>query len=707
MAAGNPLHQQPDQKRGLETGVRPFNPPLLPFEIALIETLGCTEQEYREFIRHAELRARVRPAEYDNIPDIENDAGLIVGIVSLVIGLASTAVSILLAPKAPSLDISNQRIRTRQLSDQIGPTRFNQTTSFDNVSALAEYGQPIPIAFGKRDIGADDEATGGLIIAPSLVWSRLFANGSFQSYEGIYVAGQFGLPTPQIGGIRVGTTALSTVDKTEYALFWSSQKGTNRPTTLIAGTQGPGATGTLGRQIFTAPVGPNQQFSQGFSQTYNPQSQTVFGAYSPIENGTAFRFNWEIISAPETGTIGADNSEQRAEIKARRRKIAGKKADVLSITNNQSAATVAAVGQPGVGRQYSRRMGIVRINNTEYANRTNVNVSVGSTAVFQIRLQNWESFVAADFANTEVNLSDLESSADAWRQRADDLLTIGSRWIIGSTIWVVKDRDPQPSAQFINITLQCTEIQNSSEIGACGTRAINEALAGYDGPGSGPSGQEFDPTTNIGTGFFPLCKYSEATIRPVRRDAAAIEIGIRSQVWNRASGLTNFTAIPTPAKLFRLDRKNISLTTPRLDRYFARSSFFTILVRPVQSFGQAERPWVKIPQLFCVTGSAPVDQFNLIRIQPRTSGYYEYRFIPVTGAEAGSDAQINQSVIQLDAEDDPINGDLNFGKDYTTGYGTFRVSTRGKQLTVKDLEKNKELTTNASTAFKGGTFVPG
>lgn len=704
MAAGYPLHQQPQSARGLETGGTPFNPPLLPYEVSLIQALGCDEDEYRRFIRHAELKSRVRPAEYDHIPDVEN--AVAVAVVSLVIGLASTAVSILLAPKVPTID-TQPRVRSRQLSDQIGPTRFNQTTSFDNVSALAEYGQTIPVPFGKRDEGLDGDATGGLILAPALVWSRLFANGSFQSFEGIYVAGQFGLPTPQLGGIRVGTTALGTLDDSEYALFWSSQQGPNRPITLIAGTQGSGATGTLGRRVFTAPTGGGQQFSQGFSQAYNPQNASQFGHFSPIENGTAFRFNWEIISAPEAGTLGPDNIEQRAEIKARRRKIAGAKADVLTLFDNQTAASKLAVGQPGVGRQYSRRMGIVRINNTEYTNRTFVNVSVGSTAIFQIRLQNWDSFEATDFRDTEVNLTDLESAADAWRTRADDLLTIGSRWIIGSTVWIVKDRDPQPSALFINVTLECTEIQKNSQIGACGTRAINEPLAGYDGPGSGPGGQDFDPATNIGTGFFPLCRYAEATVRPVRRDADVIEIGIKSQVWNRASGLTNFNTIPTPAKLFRLDRKNIALNTPRLDRYFARSSFFSILVRPVQKFGQPERPWSRIPQLFCVTGSAPVDQFNLIRIQPRTADYYEYRFVPVTGAEAGRDEELNQIVIQLDAEDEPINGDLNFGRDYLTAYGAFRVSTRGKQFTVSQLEKNKELTTNGSTAFRGGVFIPG
>lgn len=692
MAAGNPLHQQPHQKRGLETGGKAFNPPLLPFEIALIELLGCSEEEYREFIRHAELQARVRPAEYDEVPDIKNETGTIIAIVSLVIGLASTAVSILLAPKAPTLE-AQPRIRNRQLSDQIGPTRFSQTTSFDNVSSLGEYGQTIAVPFGKRDTGADGIGTGGLIIAPALVWSRLFANGSFQSYEGIYVAGQFGLPTPQIGGIRVGTTALSILDKTEYALFWSSRSGSNRPSTLIAGTQGSGATGTIGRQIFTAPTADGQ-LSQGFSQAYNPQNQSQFGAFSPIENGTAFRFNWEIISAPQAGTLGSENIEQRFEIKARRRKIAGSKADVLTLFDNQTPESIAAVGQPGVGRQYSRRMGIVNIDGTPYSIRTFVNVNVGSTAIFRINLKNWDEFAAADFKDTEVNLDDLRSAADSWRTRADDLLAVGSRWIIGSTVWLVRSRTQDTSSITVNLT--CTEIQGSRQIGACGSRAVDEALAGYDG-------RDFDPATNIGTGFFPLCRYAEATVRPVRRDAEVIEIGIRSQVWNRASGLTNFNALPTPAKLLRLDDKNIALNTPRLDRYLSRSSFFSILVRPVQNFGGAEQAWSRIPQLFCVTGSAPVDQFNFLRIRPRNEGYYEYRLVPTTGADVAQNSPETEIVIQLDAQG--VEGDTNFGRDYSTAYGAFRISTKGRQISLKELTINKELTTNASTAFQGGTQI--
>ena len=44
--------------------------PLLPYEKQLIATLGCTEEEYRKFTYEAARRAAIRPAAYDNVPEI-------------------------------------------------------------------------------------------------------------------------------------------------------------------------------------------------------------------------------------------------------------------------------------------------------------------------------------------------------------------------------------------------------------------------------------------------------------------------------------------------------------------------------------------------------------------------------------------------------------------------------------------------------------
>ena len=702
MADRDLVHQPANAGGGLETGARPFDPPLLPYEVALIEALGCTEQEYRQFVRHAQLQARVRPAEYAHIPDVVNDP-LTVAIVSLVLGLASTAISVLLAPKAPALE-SPAKIKGKKLADQIGPSRFNQTTSFDNVSSLAEYGQPIPIPFGKRGTGSDGALTGGLILSPALVWSRIYSYGSYQAFEGIYVAGEYGVDAPELGGIRVGTTALNSLGNREFAVYWSSQLGENRPTSsrLIAGTQDGGISGTAGRITFTAPT-EEGQFSTGFSMTYTPQADTSFGTASPVFNGTAYRFNWEVVSAPYASTEGSDNKDARQETQAQRRKIAGSYADVLHKYRDQPKEDVPQIGQPGVGRAYSRRMGFIAHNGTEYENRTIVPVSVDDVLTFEINKRNWSSFQKEDFKGTEVNLKDLKNSADSWRAQASDLLTVGSKWIIGASVWIVEDRKPdlwtKDTTQ--HIYFRCTSITGVATVGIPGTRTIDEPLGGYEGPWPGPgappfplSSGGFNSNKHCGAAFFNICRLHMASIRPVRRDAEVVEIGIRSQVWNRANGLCNFNAIPSPGKdgkLHRMDEKNITLTTPRMDKYFERTSCFSLWVRPVQQYGQTQQPWARIPLLICVTGSAPIDLYNYLRIRPRKAGYYEYRFIPRTGSDVAINSIDTNLALRLNARTDNI-----IGQDYDTPYGAFRLTTNGEMVTIAQIRRNDELVTDPS-----------
>jgi hypothetical protein len=682
MAEWHPVHKPLDFRSGLETGGKLYDPPLLPYEIALIEALGCSEEEYKEFVRHARDSVQVRPAAYAGIPDIQN--GPVVPIlINLAIGLALTAISILLAPKAPALE-SPAKIRGKKLADQIGPTRFNQTTSFDNVSSLAEYGQPIPIPFGKRGTGADGALTGGLILAPALVWSRVYSYGNYQAFEGLYVAGQYGITAPGMGGVRLGTFALATLGDREFALFWSSTEGSNFPTALIGGDE---INGTSGRQVFTAP-GANGQYERSASMAYSPSTQYQFGTATPIHNGTAYRFNWEIISAPFSSTKGEDAEDVRYEIRAKRRKIAGADADVLHDPASPS------VGMPGVGRAYSRRMGFVAIkkaNNssfTEFNDRTVVDIEIGDVAAFEIYKKGWGEFQGEDFQYNgkrvrSVNLKDLSNSARSWRLRAEDLLTKGTRWIIGSSIWVVVDK-ADVADDIKHIYFQCVSIVGVPTLGVAGYSTIREPLGGYNG-------LEYNEKKHCGAAFWNICRLYMANIRPVRRDSIAIEFGIKSQVWNRASGLCNFNALPTPDDLYKFDEKDITLTTPKMDKYFDRASCFSVMVRPVSKYGEAEVAWQRIPELFCVIGRAPIDQYNYLRIKPRIAGYYEYRIIPRTGTDIAQNSIDTNTAIRLFSE-----GGEPFGRDYPTPYGDFRITTTGEEIAIADIKANDEMFTDPS-----------
>ena len=708
MAERHPLHQQFAFRSGLETGGELFNPPLLPYEKSLIRAIGCSEDEYRELIRHAMLRQRVRPAEYDHIPHIVNDPVFTpTFFAQLAIGVALTAASVLLAPKNQPQD--QAKVKGKKLADQIGPTRFNQTTNFDNVASLAELNQPIPIPFGSPGTGADSQPTGGLIIAPALVWSRLYAYGAFQAYEGIYVAGQFGLATPDLGGILLGTSALNALHDKEYAFYFSSNKGGNRPkeSNILHGKQGPGATGTMGRNIFKTPLIPdNDEGIRNFSMAYTPSGDTSFGTSNPIHNGTAYRFNWEVISAPFVSTEGSGNATARKQIQRNRRKIAGTKADQLHTVGSEA-------GQPGVGRSYSRCMGLTTYNGVETQKKQIHTANIGDLTVFEIDefatdvvpqniniepvddkiTQKFKELTADQtlgFVGSEIDLSDLINSAKGWTEKTADLLVVGSRWMINGSVWVVNNVTKGRKGR-LKITLECVEIFGNRDIGVAGTDAVRKSLSGYEGGA-------FDKDVHCDEAHYNICKVNIASIRPVRRDARVIELGIQSQVFNKASGLCNFNAVPSPDRLFKLDKDDVQLNTPRMDKFFKRSSCFSIYVRRVKENNQPEENYDRIPVLLCVQGSAPVTQNNFIRIKPQDNGYYEYKIVPRSGTDVALNSRRNAEVIILDAAEGTPYAEKNNLEEITisreTAFGKFELTTQGREAFVKDIRQSAEMVTN-------------
>lgn len=711
MAAWHPIHQPVDLDRRLEAAGKPYDPPLLPYEIALIEALSCSEEEYKTFVRYAAQQAYVRPAEYEYIPEIYAAAPLLAAgylatqaaksattiiLTNLAIGIALTAASLLLAPKPPA--ISDRRIKQRELKDQIGPTRFNQTSSFDNIASLAEYGQAIPIPFGRYDSAT---GTGGLTLAPALVWSRVYSYGTYRAFEGVYVVGQYGLAQPpEIAGVRLGTFALNNINADEYALFWSSKEGSNSPnpvsnTVLIGGSQALRHQGTSGRpNPFTAPS-IDSDVDDASSMAYSPQSQVQFGTATPIANGTAYRYNWEIISAPSVSFDGEGGDDAKKETRARRKKIAGSQADQVG------GEPTGRSGQPGIGRAYSRTMGLTHHVTTSafnnYNDKTIVNVNKGDTLKFTIFRQNWENLnddFTYDGYKTQVNVKDLRDTAREWREQASDMLSVGSEWLIGATVWrVTKNAGIDNVVSRLVIDLECVEILGDNRVGIAGEKAVGDALVGYEG-------QQFNETVHCDVNHWPLCRYFSFTIRPVRRDARVIEFGIRSQVWNRADGLCNFSVIPTPAKLDRLDRKDITLTTPRQSRYFKRASFFQIAVRPVPT-GTQTPDWSVLPQLFCVVGRAPVDLHNYIRIKASDSSYYEYKFIPKTGADIYHN-YANDRAWRLKADEQQVIG----WKPLETKYGIFFVQTNGLELSVADLLNSPQMLTDKSDVGNAPNVLP-
>jgi len=671
-------------------------------------------------------------------------------IINLVIGLALTAAAVLLSPKPEIQDQKERKkVRQEQLPNDVGPSRFNQTSSFDGYASLVDYGIPVPIPFGKMGTAGDGSRSGGLVLAASLVWSRAFSYGTYQRAQLLYTLGEHILPVPQLRGVWLGTQSLSALGLSEYALYWKSQSGENRikRANLISGTQGGPETGNpepnngfpVPDDVFLAPI-EGAVNGAGFCMVNNPNSKAVFGQFNPVRNGTAHRLNWEVISIPfdplrleeNRDDDGFDNDAVR-RARAERIKNGGEFGGVIGLNDAPDDA-----GQPGVGRAYGTQMGVVAYappgqgfiesaDKIPYldvvpeqldGNRQPISES-GTRIKFWINDGNWDGFDEDDYEWAQigdpedygVNHKDLTSAMDNRRQRADDLMQIGSKWMIGQTQWVVYYRTPgvwRPEpGRTVEVWLKCVSTIGDPTFGISGSRAATEPKGGYEGPWVQrligeprppwitPEG--YNERKHCGAAFWNLVQYEVATAR-MTRPCDTIEFGIKSVVWNQANGLCRFNAIPTPTQLFQKDKDNISINTPTLSRYFARTSCFSVFVRPIPRFRdiEEEQPsWDRINQVFCVTGDSPREMYNYMRIRPRNAFYpdgepilYEFRFIPRVGSDIAITSLENALFWQLSA------GGEFFGQDFDTDYGAFRVSITGAKVNRQVILANEELLTD-------------
>ena len=719
MADRHSLHQPADNEGGLETNRPAFNPPFLPYERDLIVLLGCSEDEYRKLVRFNQLKPRIRPAAYDHIPDVVNDPITAI-VVNLVIGLALTAVSVLLRPDPPTVDQDRKRIRNEKLPDQVGPSRFNQTSSFTGYSALVEYGTPVPIPFGKQGFGADGIASGGLTLAGSLVWSRAFSDGVNQRVKLLYSLGEYLPITASVEGIWIGTAALSSFGGYEYAAYWSSIVTANRigGANLIGGTRATPEAGDPQpfNEVFTAPI-DGAENGTGFCMVYNPQTKAAFGQYNPVRNGTAHRPNWEVVSIPYLLNDSDDAADSIRGERARRVKYSGTRASRTGFSGN------GAGGQPGVGRAYGAKMGIASINGLQFPDKVSrFNVKTGDLLAFVIAAGDYTQLDNTGYGPSlsgtpnqyGISHKDISSAITSRRINVDQSMVPGSRWLIGATNWVVTGRTPGiwDVTKQINVEMKCVSIKGVPEIGIPGIRASTELLGGYEGPWfeeiDGPrpaniTSEGFNRTKHCGAAFWNVCQYEVATARMVR-EADTIEFGIASTVWNKANGICNFNAIYPPSQQLGKDYDDVSLSTPTLNKYFARTSCFEVYVRPLPDYvplGTVKPEWARLPQVFCVTGTTPTAMYNYLRIRPRIKGRYEFRFSPRTGSDIIQNGLDSAIFWRLNAQ----SGET-FGQDMSTSYGDFRVTITGDKVARVAILGNPELIADPNTTVNLPVTTP-
>lgn len=694
MANWDPLHQSADEEGQLVPGVKRYKIPLLPFERELIEIAGITEDEYRYFVAESLERAKVRPAEYDLVPDIRGEGfSIVTFLINLAVGVALSAVSYLLTPKPK--DTSIQR---RDLASVTGQSVFAPTSGFDSLAALANYNEPIPIIFGRYT-----GATGGIVISPKLVWSRAFSYGIEQGVKLMFVVGEqgasssTGISRPDLAGVFLGNSPLDAAFDHKFAFYWrgATTAGTSRikAVNLRYGTRGTPDSGDpeTNDDVFYVPV-LKDLANLAFCMSYAPTSNAQFGAFSPVLNATDYRVPWKLVPIPN---IPDADPDPRLQLTLERIKVAGQYGIPFSRANRLS---ILNRGQAGIGRAYSRRMGITAIDGFNATSQTaieDVAVSVGSTCTFTIHegvlpagLYQGEASDPAD----SVQVGDINSELESQRYAADSILQIGETIQIGHTIWIVQSRSLpvwQPG-QRQTISLRCIELLDvnsslSRRIGRIGFTLLSSGILS-DGaifPATDEGAYAIVPTS-----YYPLMRTQIATIRNTR-PCDATEIGLRSQVWNRAAGLCNFQSLPTPTSFRDNELNRVAINSGTLTQYFKRTSVFALQIRPAGNDPNGNAyAWGNLNINFCISGDQPIDLYNYVKIDHPERRQYEFRIIPRTGADVIRNLGASTNLWRLDARQSE---DLILRNITVSSYGLFRIAAPGEIVTVQSVRQNPEL----------------
>ena len=293
---------------------RAFTAPrvLLPSEIELIEALGLTEEDYWEFLRINYEYTGKRRAEYEVVPDVKNETATIIAVVSLVIGLASTAVSLLLAPKPRTPD---QKERRAISSDDINDNRrFAPQAQFDSLQQLSNLGATIPLVYTRRRTFNGVEY-GGVRVNSTLLWSLMTTLGRGQQFRGLMLFSHGEVEgRPDFGGYAIGDLLLENYALGKLSLYFSpGTQANNRITIGDVYTESESGL-VVGNDPFAFKYGFETQ--QYFSGARTPSTQTVFGTYACMPNGNRFKVDYELLLKPRS-----QQGDVEDDIRAKQRKI--------------------------------------------------------------------------------------------------------------------------------------------------------------------------------------------------------------------------------------------------------------------------------------------------------------------------------------------------------------------------------------------------
>ena len=628
---------------------------LLPYEIALIEELGLTVDEYREFQR---LTAEYDGKRNDGIAPVNAELTTVLVVAQLVIGVALTAAAAMMKPK-PVKPPEQDSTTNLETGDNVGRSKFAPRYGFDSVQQLATLGKPVPLVFAHRmraglathetPVVSDRITSGGIRINTQLVWSQLLSHPTNQELRIAAVIGlaRFGVK-PEYEGYAIGSTKLESYPpEVVYLAFNKEGKRpvrNSRSQTYIykeAKLKLPQdqPDDLLSTRIYNSDMGPWNLVS---CSAHTPSTAKAFGMHGHMPNGTAWMlpFTGELVPV-NNNSKGQQISEQSTRDEIR----------MILIKNNLY--------------QYPNGAGFVDPRDSGAWKDGRRQVNPGDRGIFY--KIGTELFDDDTFNNESV--SEVNDTIVSKREEIDDLLQYGDIYQINNfrAKLISRPNDVMEGANKSDRFYEFEALDKGQyEImrGFDEENDINQTfvVAGYEGVrigqidalGGQPYGDDLNDSAfgnNTSAECTLLSRVDEAIVSNTRR-CNATEIGIKSTVWRKIT-MPNVNSWPDIDATDALEGSGKSVILGQMSRYVKRYSFFKIFVRK-SGYGNdpvnVGNPWEALHGgiKFAVLGSTPQEQYNFIRIShPPGLDSYEYKIVPVSGNAVLGDLKSDRSRIFL------------------------------------------------------------
>lgn len=548
---------------------------LLPAEIELCEAVGLTEQEYWDFVQLNEAYNGERSEAYAHIPDVRNDPVTIV--VNIVIGIALSAVASLLAPKprTPSSRGDRKQPGALQTEDQTSGNRYAPQSSFDSIQQLASLGSVIPLVYCKYRTG---DGRGGVRVNSTLLWSYMTTLGRNQQLRALMLFSHGTIESrPDYAGYAIGDLLIENYALGKAELFFATGAGkrgnpsNNRFLQSDAYSKGEmeQLAGGTTRDPFAVEWGTELQ--QYFSGSRTPTTQSTFGTYAAMPNGTAFKVNYELVLNISTSQLVQDSNDAK---KAKINKLYQRYAYIYGPVNAQ--------------RKQS---------------------NVGDVVTYII-----DGYQYPTGRYLPWGTNDVQQALDEGRFEADGNLIVGETYMIGTGFGVC-------------IKKQCIDVNGNPSNRPWGPGLYLSAefrlttSAVYD---------TFDNPNEInGPGDkFLIQRAAVATISN-NRACDRTDLLIKSTVYRKINGFTNVNSEPDDGMIREYERNDSPITLGSMNVYNKRLSFFGLEYRNI-----GETTWRKMIANdvgFCVVGRTLEAAYNMISIYHPSTKQFEYQLKPLAG----------------------------------------------------------------------------